>query len=108
MVAQMVKNPPAVQETQVKFLSQADPWEPTQVFLPGKFHGQRSLACYSPRGHKQSDTTELLTLTLVVRYISQTVFLIEVHNQIIWRPLRNVHVALLLLLLLLLSRFSRV
>ena len=22
-------------------------WQPTQVFLPGKFHGQRSLAGYS-------------------------------------------------------------
>ena len=31
---------------------------PLQYFLPGKFHGQRSLAGYSPRGHKESDTTE--------------------------------------------------
>ena len=30
----------------------------TPGFLPGKFHGQRSLAGYSPRGHKESDTTE--------------------------------------------------
>ena len=30
----------------------------TPVFLPGKFHGQRSLAGYSPRGHKELDTTE--------------------------------------------------
>ena len=28
------------------------------VFLPGKFHGQRSLVGYSPWGHKVSDTTE--------------------------------------------------
>ena len=33
-------------------------WQPTPVFLPGKFHGQKSLAGYSPRGHKKSDTTE--------------------------------------------------
>ena len=33
-------------------------WQPTPVFLPGKFHGQRSLVGYSPRGHKESDTTE--------------------------------------------------
>ena len=33
-------------------------WQPTPVFLPGEFHGQRSLAGYSPRGHKESDTTE--------------------------------------------------
>ena len=40
-------------------------WQPTPVFLPGKSHGHRSLAGYSPWGHKVSDTTELLrTLTL--------------------------------------------
>ena len=31
---------------------------PIPVFLLGKPHGQRSLAGYSPRGHKESDTTE--------------------------------------------------
>ena len=30
----------------------------TPVFLPGKFHGWRSLADYSPWGHKESDMTE--------------------------------------------------
>ena len=29
----------------------------TLVFLPGKSHEQRSLAGYSPWGHKESDTT---------------------------------------------------
>ena len=33
-------------------------WQPAPVFLPGKFHGQRSLACYGPRGHKEWDPTE--------------------------------------------------
>ena len=33
-------------------------WQPTSVFLPGKFHGQRDLVGYSPCGHKESDTTE--------------------------------------------------
>ena len=32
--------------------------------LPGEFHGQRNLAGYSPWGHKQSDTTKRLTLSL--------------------------------------------
>ena len=27
-------------------------WQPTPVFLPGKFHGQRSLVGYNPWGHK--------------------------------------------------------
>ena len=33
-------------------------WQHTPVFLPGEFHGQRSLAGYSRRGRKESDTTE--------------------------------------------------
>ena len=37
-------------------------WQPTPVLLPGKFHGQRSLVGYSPQGHKESDTTEQLSL----------------------------------------------
>ena len=35
-------------------------WQPTPVFLPGESHGQRSLVGYSPRGRKESDTTERL------------------------------------------------
>ena len=38
-------------------------WQPTPVFLPGEFHGQRSLVGYSPKGCKESDTTEQLTLS---------------------------------------------
>ena len=34
-------------------------WQPTPVFLPGESHGQRSLAGCSPRGHKESDVTEV-------------------------------------------------
>ena len=33
-------------------------WQPTPVFLPGKSHGQRILASYSPQGCNESDTTE--------------------------------------------------
>ena len=33
-------------------------WQPTPVFLPGEFHGQRSLAGYGPWGSKESDKTE--------------------------------------------------
>ena len=42
----MVENLPAVQETQVQSLGWEDPWrrkwQPTPVFLPGEFHGQRN------------------------------------------------------------------
>ena len=33
-------------------------WQPTPVFLAGKFHGQRSLVGYSPWGQKESNMTE--------------------------------------------------
>ena len=36
----------------------------TPVFLLGEFHGQGSLARYSPWGLKELDMTEQLTLTL--------------------------------------------
>ena len=33
-------------------------WQPTLIFLSGKFHGRRSLAGYSPSWHKESDMTQ--------------------------------------------------
>ena len=63
LVAQRVKNPPAMWETWVQ------PWVgkmpcrrerlPTPAFWPGEFHGLSS-----PWGHKESDTTEQLSLSL--------------------------------------------
>ena len=62
----MVKNLPAMQETQVQSLGWEDPLEKEitthSSFLPREFHGQRSLACYSPWGHKESDRAEQLRL----------------------------------------------
>ena len=40
-------------------------WQPTAVFLPGEFHGQRSLVGCNPLGHKESDTTEWLSPQVV-------------------------------------------
>ena len=73
LVAQMVKNLPTMQETWVQFLGWENPLEkgmatqPTPVFLPGEFHGQRSLDC-SPWGCKKLDTTERLTFSLSLNY----------------------------------------
>ena len=60
----MVKNLPAMQETQEAWI---DPWVrkipwrrawlPTPIFLPGKSHGQRRLAGHSPQGRKKLDLT---------------------------------------------------
>ena len=38
-------------------------WKPSPVFLPGESCGRRNLVGYSPRGHKESDTTEPLHLS---------------------------------------------
>jgi len=38
-------------------------WLLTPLFLPGEFHGQRSLVGYSPWSHKELDTTERLTIS---------------------------------------------
>ena len=70
LVAQMVKNLPAMWETQLRSLGQEDPLgkgmathSSILVFLPGEFHGQRKLMGYSPWGRKELDMTELLTHT---------------------------------------------
>ena len=53
-----------MQEMRVQSLSREDPLEKEMAThlpgesLPGESHGQRSLAGYSPWGHKESDTTE--------------------------------------------------
>ena len=51
-MAQRVKNLPATQKTWIQPLGQKDPWRnewlPTPLFLPGEFHGEKSLAGYSP------------------------------------------------------------
>ena len=53
-----------MQETWVRSLSKKIPWRrkwlSTPVFLPGEFHGLRSLVDYSPWGRKESDMTEQL------------------------------------------------
>ena len=61
----MVKNMPTNAGdtgTQLYSLARKIPWrkkwQPTLIFLSGKFHGQRSLVGYSLWGQKESDTTE--------------------------------------------------
>ena len=65
LVAQLVKNLPAMQEIQVWSLGREDPLEKGMAthsrILAGKSYGQRSLAGYSPWGHKELDMTERLS-----------------------------------------------
>ena len=59
LVAQIVKNLPAMQESRVQSLNSVRelPWRrerlPTLVFLPGESHGQRSLVGCSPWGSQK-------------------------------------------------------
>ena len=62
----MVENLPAMREIPVCIPWQEVPLEKgmalhTPVFLPGEFHGQRSLGCYSPWGLKEFIAIKLLT-----------------------------------------------
>ena len=70
LVAQTVKNLPASRRPRfdpwVGMTPQRRKWQPTSVFLSGEFHGQRSLAGYSPWGLRESDAAEQLTLSLYV------------------------------------------
>ena len=62
LVAQLVKNPPAMWETWVQSLGWEEPLEKGKAthssILAWRIHGP-----YSPRGHKESDTTEWLSLS---------------------------------------------
>ena len=76
IVAQMVKNPPAMRESWVRSLGWEDHLEKGKathcVFWPGEFHG-----LYSPRGHRELDTTERLSQTQTFRY--KALFLLPPH-----------------------------
>ena len=72
-------------------------WQPTPVFLPGKSHGWRSLAGYSPWGHKESDTTERLHfreikhLKTVIRYSWTLVCTICLHLRLCLAKKNQIH-----------------
>ena len=51
-------------------------WHTTSVFLPGKYRGPRSLAGYSPWGHKELDMTEQLSTRVYILYIIYMLFIL--------------------------------
>ena len=62
LVAQLVNNLPAMQDSWVRKILWRRKWQPTPLFLPEKSHGQRSLLRYNPKGHKELDTNEWLRI----------------------------------------------
>ena len=78
LVSQLVRNPPAMLETWIQSLGWEDLLEKgklhTPVFWPGKFHG-----LHSPWGNKELDTTEWLSLSLLLLKMPENIL------YIIWR-----------------------
>ena len=64
-MAQMVKNLPECRrpgyDPWVSKIPWRRKWQPTPVFLPGRFHGLRSLVGYSPWSLNESEMTEWLS-----------------------------------------------
>ena len=89
LVAQTVKNLPAMQETECDPWLGKIPWRkewlPTPVFLPRELPGQRNLVGYSPWVLRQSDMTEQLTLS-----IHTTIYKIEQQGPTIQGMLLNI------------------
>ena len=64
LVAQRLKHLPALWETRVQSLGWEDPLEKE---MDGESHGWKTLVGYSPRGRKESDTTEYYIWRLQIR-----------------------------------------
>ena len=86
-VAQLVKNPPAMQETWVQSLGGKILWRrerlPTPVFWPGEFH-----RLYSPWGCKKSDTTGQISLFTLFAHFC---FSFNRYDSISWEPINLFH-----------------
>ena len=83
----MVKNLPAIEKSWVWSLGWENPLEnplgqqPTPVFLPGEFHGQRSLVCYSPWGCWESNMTKLQSSLCHLQFLNFS-FLSQIIEQL--------------------------
>ena len=79
LVAQRVNNLPLTQETWVGFQGREDTLENGMTahssILAGEFRGQRSLVGYSLWGHRESDVTERLTLSLPHRLFDVYIYI---------------------------------
>ena len=102
LVAQMVKNPPAMQETWVRSLQRSPgggQGNPLQYSCLENPRGQRSLAGYRPWGCKESDMTKQLSIHGTQQHVplwplesdvpgllpmSAVCFLLLLWNQMLW------------------------
>ena len=72
LVAQQVKNPPAMQENWVWSLDWEDPWEKGTATHSNLLAWRIPWTVYSPWGHKESETIERLLLSLTYVWGSGT------------------------------------
>ena len=88
MVVQMVKNPPAMQETQVQSLGWKSPWrrawQPTPISLLRKCYGQRSLVGSWSHGESNTFTTCPKVLKLDFNHLPH-LLLTVLDFRILWR-----------------------
>ena len=77
----MVKNLPAMQEMQVLFLGGEDPWrrewQPTPVFLPGKFRGAWGVTVHGVADRDWARTHAELKYPLSTRYDHHSTYFIN-------------------------------
>ena len=66
----------------VKKFSWRRKWRLTPVFLPAEYHGEKSLAGYSPWDHKVSDTAKRLTLSFTFFSYTCVCMYIQTHTHI--------------------------
>ena len=79
-------------------------WQSTPGLLPGKSHGQRSLVGYSPRGCKESDTTERLHYIVICICRCTYKFMF---GQRFRKSFRDIFIGVLFLMLLSCDFFTR-
>ena len=90
LVAQTVKNPPAIKETWVQFLGWEDPleraWQPTPVSLPGE-----SPRTEEPGGLQsmRSDTTEATEHARIYTYAHKCIE--HLFLKFVWASIRNIY-----------------
>ena len=84
LVAQTLRNLPAIQEIWVWSMGQADPLEKKMAthssILAWRIHGQRSLKGYSPWDRKELDTTKLLESSEKALPTKQKFLLLQMHQ----------------------------
>ena len=75
---------PGGSDSKVRKIAWRKEWQLTPVFLPGKFHEQRSLASYSPWGHKESDTIDAFHRTECNNLHIQLQSLLWIQKKSLW------------------------